>query len=91
MSCSTHRHIRMFYPINVPKISLFFCRNSERKDRDAYWDGGPTTIRAFEEQHGRACDENWVCRRLGLKNVIVEEEAPNESRRDCLKIANIIG
>jgi len=73
-----------------PEISLSSRRNSGKNGRDAYWDGGPAKIHAFEEQHGRVCDDNWICQKLDLKNLVVEE-APNESRRDCLKIANILG
>lgn len=46
-----------------------------REQRDVYWDGGPAKIEAFREQHALMCEDNWVCTRLGLRRVVVEDNS----------------
>jgi hypothetical protein len=38
-----------------------------------YWDGGLDKIEAFREQHAPMCEVNWVCNRLGLRQLVVED------------------
>lgn len=37
-----------------------------------YWDHGNVEIDRFDEQHSGACKTNWVCNRLGLRELEVE-------------------
>ncbi|KAG6838258.1 hypothetical protein C0991_000696, partial [Blastosporella zonata] len=52
------------------------CANSQ-----IYWDGGPKMITKFEEQHAEPCNENWICNRLNLRDLVIDNkdssEAPN--------------
>ncbi|KAF8801852.1 hypothetical protein BYT27DRAFT_7114029, partial [Phlegmacium glaucopus] len=48
--------------------------NTPRTLHSMYWDGGPKKIEAFREQHASMCDDNWVCTRLGLQEMIVESD-----------------
>ena len=34
---------------------------------------GPAKIEAFREQHALMCEDNWVCNRLSLRKMIVED------------------
>ena len=50
-----------------------YYRNTYLRDQpNVYWDGGPAKIEAFGEQHAPMCEDNWVCTRLGLRQIVVE-------------------
>lgn len=44
-----------------------------------YWDGWPAKIEAFCEQHAPMCEDNWVCTRLGLQEIVVEGDTDRET------------
>ena len=52
---------------------------SSKSNDSAYWDKGRGEIEAFERQHDESvCDANWVCRKLGLKNICYENNEAEE-------------
>jgi len=55
------------------------CHTSEDPKFSTYWDGGISKIKKFLHEHGSACDKNWVCKALQLKNVVVQSKTPEPS------------
>ncbi|KAF8694630.1 hypothetical protein AX14_001999 [Amanita brunnescens Koide BX004] len=47
---------------------------TDPKDKRLYWDGGPTHIAKFKQEHLRACDDNWVCQRLRLQEIVLVDD-----------------
>ncbi|KAF8182020.1 kinase-like domain-containing protein [Pholiota molesta] len=48
------------------------CHTSTNPKDTVYWDGGLEKIEAFIHEHNIVCEDNWVCRGLKLKDVVVE-------------------
>lgn len=79
-------HTCVLYKANPfpPSSNLAFLLSSNRNiyhrdQRSVYWDGGPAKIEAFRKQHAPMCKDNWVCTKLGLQNMIVEEDTDTET------------
>ena len=53
-----------------------------RGEHSVYWDGGPDKIEAFHEQHAPMCEDNLVCTRLGLRQLVVEEDTDTMTGTD---------
>ena len=41
---------------------------------EVYWDHGPLMIKLFNEQHGVACSNNWICNGLNLATTVVQDK-----------------
>ena len=67
-----------YYDIYI--ITLFLARNTPLSERNVYWDGGPDKIAAFHTQHMSMCGSNWMCTRLGLKDVPDTHKANNPKK-----------
>ena len=68
-----HTYVMWYIWLQINNLCLLFLdRNTSIRDREVYWDGGPEKIKAFSKQHAPMCGSNWVCKRLGLKDAIVE-------------------
>jgi hypothetical protein len=45
-----------------------------------YWDGGSPKIQEFLDEHAEPCQQNWICRKLGLDNVLVQPKSPEKGK-----------
>ena len=47
-----------------------------------YWDRGRKGIEEFLHQHrdSGACENNWICRKLGLDNVVIQPKSPEKGK-----------
>jgi hypothetical protein len=68
---------------------MLMSSDTEAEGR-AYWDGGPKKIQQFVSQHLAVCENNWVCCKLDLQNLVVNQPSSPVRARDCLKISNIV-
>ncbi|KAF7346249.1 hypothetical protein MSAN_01852000 [Mycena sanguinolenta] len=41
-----------------------------------YWDGGPNAIQHFLDHHLENCDKNYICRKIGMKELVFEWGQP---------------
>ncbi|KAF8812039.1 hypothetical protein BYT27DRAFT_7208000 [Phlegmacium glaucopus] len=59
------------------------CHTSEDPKKTVYWDGGISKIDEFLKEHGVACDTNWVCKALKLKDIVVRSKTPESNRSNA--------
>jgi hypothetical protein len=66
-----------FLPVAYPAYSDSgsATRNTPPGDRNAYWDLGDEFINKLLEDHRENCPENWVCTRLKLQELVIEDAA----------------
>jgi hypothetical protein len=45
-----------------------------------YWDRGRRGIQEFMQQHSEDCQNNWICRKLGLDKVVIQPRSPDKGK-----------
>lgn len=69
------------------QLLVLTCTNTRNihlpHQRNVYWDGGPAKIEAFLEQHVPMCEDNWVCTRLGLRQIVVEDDTSSDTELEA--------
>lgn len=75
-----HTYVVQWYWLDRKKLNISGLRSEPQSSERLYWDGGPLAVTKFMDHHLQHCDENTVCKSLGLRTLEVEDDSSDDGK-----------